>query len=219
MSISEWKEKEKAQRRQEIINIAENLFIARGYDGVTMEEVAKQAGLAIGTSYLYFRNKESLFSAVVVRRVAEFTRNLRKAANKGSNGAEKLYATGEALYEFYKRYPEVFRMFVLDVQSPRFSGDDENSRELAKLAKENGLITQQLIEEGIADGSLRPDLDPMMTTFFGIIALQNIIGLHSGFEAMFRSVGLSHEEFVKYSRDLVARSIANTAITNGNNGE
>jgi TetR/AcrR family transcriptional regulator len=210
MSISEWKEKEKAQRRQEIINLAENLFIARGYDGVTMEEVAKQAGLAIGTLYLYFRNKESLFSAVVVRRVAEFNSLLREAANKGSNGAEKLNATGEALYEFYKNYPGVFQIFVHDLQSTRFSGDDENTRELARLSKENFQITQQLIEEGIADGSLRPDLNPMMTTFFGIIALQNIIGLHAGFEAMFRILGLSHEEFVHYSRDLVARSIANT---------
>jgi AcrR family transcriptional regulator len=213
MSISEWKEREKAQRRQEIVSIAEKLFIARGYDGVTMEEVAKQASLAIGTLYLYFKNKDSMFSAVVVRRVVEFNRQLMESANKGSNGAEKLYATGEAFYEFYKNYPEVFRMFVHDAQSSRFSGDDENTRELAKLARENGRITLRFIEEGIADGSLRPDLDPVMTTFFGIIALQNIIGLQTGFEAMFHSAGISHERFVKYSRDLIARSIANATIT------
>lgn len=217
MSISEWKEKEKAQRRQEIINIAEKLFIARGYDGVTMEEVAKQAGLAIGTLYLYFKNKDALFSAVVLRRVAEFNHQLKEYANKGSNGAEKLYATGEALYEFHKKYPEVFGMFVHDAQSPRFSGDDENSRELAKLARENGQITLRLIKEGIADGSLRPDLDPVMATFFGIITLQNIIGLSAGFEAMFKSAGISHEKFVTYSRDLMARSIANTTTVSKEN--
>jgi AcrR family transcriptional regulator len=218
MSISEWKEREKAQRREEIVNIAENLFIASGYDGVTMEVVARQAGLAIGTLYLYFKNKESLFSAVVVRRVAEFNRQLRESANKGSNGAEKIYATGEALHEFYKKYPEIFRMFVLDMQSSGFSGDDENTRELAKLSRDNFRIAQHFVEEGIADGSLRQDINPMMTTFFGIIALQNVIGLHPGFEAMFRSAGLSHEEFVMYSRDLVARSIA-SMTKNGNHGE
>ncbi len=218
MSISEWKEREKAQRRQEIINIAENLFIVKGYDGVTMEEVAKQAGIAIGTLYLYFKNKDSLFYAVVQRRIVELKHLLEEAANKGSNGAERLYATDEVSLEFSKKYPGIFEIFVHEMQSSKFS-HDENTREMAKLGREIYLVLLKYIEEGTADGSLRPGLNPIMTTFFWMIAMQNIVSLGSVLEEAFRSAGLSHEEFVEYSRDLLARSVANVTIENGNNGE
>jgi TetR/AcrR family transcriptional regulator len=218
MSISEWKEREKAQRRQEIINIAENLFIAKGYDGVTIEEVAKQAGLAIGTLYLYFKNKDSLFYAVVQRRIVELKHLLEDAANKGSNGAERLFATDEVSLEFSKKYPGIFEIFVHEMQSSRFS-HDESTREMAKLGREIYLVLLKYIEEGTADGSLRPGLNPVMTTFFWMIAMQNIVSLGSVLEEAFRAVGLSHEEFVEYSRDLLARSVTNVTIENGNNGE
>lgn len=207
MSISEWKEREKAHRRQEIIAIAEGLFISRGYDGVTMEGVAKQAGLAIGTLYIYFKNKESLYGAVVLRGMIVLNDMFKEAVKKGANGAEKLDATGKAFYDNYSKNPEMFRMCVNYSQSFGLTTHNESAIEIMRLGRENFNISCQCIEEGIADGSLRKDLDTVFTALFGIISLQNIIGLAPGFEAIFKATGLSHERFVEYSRDLIARSI------------
>ncbi|MGO4704361.1 TetR/AcrR family transcriptional regulator [Microvirga sp. 2MCAF38] len=54
---------EKAKRRQ-ILDGAREVFLARGFDGASMGEIAKTAGVSKGTLYVYFDSKEALFEAL-----------------------------------------------------------------------------------------------------------------------------------------------------------
>ena len=54
-----------AERRQAIIEAALDEFIARGFTATRLDDVAKRAGVAKGTIYLYFRDKESLFQELI----------------------------------------------------------------------------------------------------------------------------------------------------------
>jgi AcrR family transcriptional regulator len=54
---------ESAKRRQ-ILEGARKVFLARGFDGASMGEIAKVAGVSKGTLYVYFDSKESLFEAL-----------------------------------------------------------------------------------------------------------------------------------------------------------
>jgi AcrR family transcriptional regulator len=56
---------QKMQRQEEILAAAFHVFAAHGYEATRIDEVARQAGIAKGTIYLYFRDKEQLFRAVV----------------------------------------------------------------------------------------------------------------------------------------------------------
>jgi len=53
-----------ADKRRAIIEAAQELFTTVGYETTTMAHVAKQAGVAVGTVYLYFKNKNDLLIAV-----------------------------------------------------------------------------------------------------------------------------------------------------------
>jgi len=55
----------KLHRQEEILAAAFKVFAAHGYEAARIDEVARQAGIAKGTIYLYFRDKEQLFRAVV----------------------------------------------------------------------------------------------------------------------------------------------------------
>ena len=57
----------KDARPAEIVEAAEEVFAARGFAAATLDEVARKAGVAKGTLYLYFDTKEDLFRAVVRR--------------------------------------------------------------------------------------------------------------------------------------------------------
>ncbi|MCS7101460.1 MAG: TetR/AcrR family transcriptional regulator [Burkholderiaceae bacterium] len=65
----------KQERPRELLAAALDLFVERGYAGTRLDDVAARAGVAKGTLYLYFANKEELFKAVVreniVRNIAE----------------------------------------------------------------------------------------------------------------------------------------------------
>lgn len=56
---------ESAKRRQ-ILEGARQVFLARGFDGASMGEIAKVAGVSKGTLYVYFDSKESLFAALTL---------------------------------------------------------------------------------------------------------------------------------------------------------
>ena len=54
----------KAQRRDQILEAAFQVFAVKGYAEARLDDVARQAGIAKGTIYLYFKDKEQLFRAV-----------------------------------------------------------------------------------------------------------------------------------------------------------
>lgn len=59
------REARSAERREAILAAALDEFSARGFEGARLDDVAKRAGIAKGTIYLYFRDKETLFQELV----------------------------------------------------------------------------------------------------------------------------------------------------------
>src|SRR5579863_6741866 len=57
-------EDEGAKRRQ-IVDGARAMFLAQGFDAASMNDIARAAGVSKGTLYVYFKNKEELFEAIV----------------------------------------------------------------------------------------------------------------------------------------------------------
>ena len=111
MSIAERKEREKEQRRSDILAAAEKLFFARGYDGVTMDDIAKAVELNKATLYLYFKDKESLYFTVVLRGVRILNAMVREHEGNGDTGSDKLWEIGRAYVTFAKKHPDYNRAY------------------------------------------------------------------------------------------------------------
>ena len=54
----------KAARREEILAAARRVFALRGFRGTTIADIAEEAGIALGTIYLYFASKDDVFAAL-----------------------------------------------------------------------------------------------------------------------------------------------------------
>ena len=67
MGTLDRRKREKDKRRNRIIGAAEKVLFAKGYQAATMDDVATEAELGKGTLYLYFKNKEELIIALLVR--------------------------------------------------------------------------------------------------------------------------------------------------------
>ena len=57
-------EQARAARRDEILSAARRVFAERGFRGTTIADIAEEAGIALGTIYLYFASKEEVFAAL-----------------------------------------------------------------------------------------------------------------------------------------------------------
>jgi AcrR family transcriptional regulator len=83
---------DKAPRKTELLESAIAVFAQRGYQATTMEEIAENAGVSKGMLYIYFKNKEALFSAVF-RWFGQMTGEMmRKAVQRSDDEVQQLHA-------------------------------------------------------------------------------------------------------------------------------
>ena len=58
------KERERKARKELIIDVTEKIIEERGFENITMDEIAEKAEMGKGSLYLYFKNKNSIFLAI-----------------------------------------------------------------------------------------------------------------------------------------------------------
>lgn len=116
MSISERKEREREQRRHEILKAAQQVFFRHGFDKTSMEMVAEECQLAKGTLYLYFKSKEELYVSLVQDGIEILDAMMAHEIEKRMPFDEKLLAMVRAYFEFTQSHHEHFAVFkMIDV--------------------------------------------------------------------------------------------------------
>lgn len=85
------------ERKAEIIDAAHDLFQAKGYEKVTMQDVMNRLGIAKGTIYHYFRSKDELLEAVIEKTSEKLIAKMRTAVKQSKgNALEKMKALVKA---------------------------------------------------------------------------------------------------------------------------
>ena len=131
MPIKSRKEREKEQRRKDIIDAAEKLFFEKGYDNVSMNDISKIVELSKATLYLYFENKEELFFAIVLRGTRILNAMIREAVAAAENGIDKVTSFRRAYHEFTVNYHDYIRIYNY-FQSERFDMENIVNSEYAE---------------------------------------------------------------------------------------
>ncbi len=85
------------ESRKKIINAAMDVFSGRGYAEANIREIAKKAGISIGSIYLYFKNKEELYKDIIsdkrreMAAMTEMTVEQAKSATEALSGFLRLH--------------------------------------------------------------------------------------------------------------------------------
>lgn len=104
MGIQERKQREKEQRKKQIMEAAKIVFSAKGFNRATMEEIAGEAELSPGTLYLYFKNKEELHTSLSINILQYLTQQIRTAVleQEGMDPMAKLMALKDVFMDVYE---------------------------------------------------------------------------------------------------------------------
>lgn len=95
----------RAFKREAILQAARKIFAREGLDGATLRAIAAEAGIAVGTVYLHYPAKESLYAELLAGSLADLQKHLREAVAKAASG-EELMAGALAFYDFYRQRPD-----------------------------------------------------------------------------------------------------------------
>jgi TetR/AcrR family transcriptional regulator len=194
MGISERRRREKEQRKTEITDAAERLFFSRGYEDVSMEDIAREVELNKATLYLYFENKETLFATIVLRGIGILKEKYRECMEKQVPGIDKVALMGKAYYQFSLEYPDYLRLIHF-YGSERFSKENPYTAEIGKGYGTCRRILQDAIQEGIDDGTIRADLDPFLTSMYLMISFMGILSMEDKWKRVIEAEGFSYGVF------------------------
>lgn len=155
------------QKEQTIIRAAQTIFLVHGFYGTTMSMIAKASGVADGTLYTYFKNKEALARAVV----SEFYKDLTSATQKG---VDALSTTEERLrFLALNHLTEVMSKWQILEMLPLIHSDLEQygMSEFFELNKAYARIFDRVIKDGKSHGDIKPGLTAWIVRdiFFGAL--------------------------------------------------
>lgn len=159
------KEREVARTRRDILEAAARVFAQRGYHGATMEDVATEAGFAVGSLYNYFRGKEQIYASLL-QMVSEEFESLQQQPPVGSLAfQQRLEWLMRSAFALVEKHREFFVMFLTEHGDLSWALSHEA---LEGLRQRRRLWTDHmaaLMADGIAEGVLRP-LDPRDLAYF-----------------------------------------------------
>jgi TetR/AcrR family fatty acid metabolism transcriptional regulator len=160
-----------SERRRTILRAAIDVFARKGYHGCRIADVAREAGVAYGLVYHYFKNKDELLETVVETGWSGFVSRMRAVAEDESASLEqKVRGIADVAFEAYRVDPRAVKVLILEVaRSP--AGTQVVSRQQAFL--DTIRMSAEMFARAQATGELRADLDPMLcaSLLFGAIEL------------------------------------------------
>jgi len=201
------KEREREIRRKDIIGAAERLFFADDYENVTMNDIAKEAEMARGTLYQYFKNKDDIHAAIAIRAAKMIGETFQELLNKDQTGIEKVRSICEFYYDFYKKYPGYYKAYyhagMFDLKgSPTLD-------QLRQIRKNSFQEAVNAVKVGMEDGSIRENLDPVVTTLYMLATANNINNISPVTQMYMDEYGLTHDMLFELTLDMAIRSIEN----------
>jgi AcrR family transcriptional regulator len=159
MGVKERKERDRQDKRERILQSAHQLFLEKGFDEISIRNIAEAIEYSPATIYLYFKDKNEIFFALHGEAFKIFNSFLGSVVNI-KNPFDRLINLGEKYMEFAAAHPKYYDiMFIMNAPM----NCDENSENWQEGAKAHCFL-ESIVEEGKRNGYFK-NLDPKILSF------------------------------------------------------
>lgn len=207
-----WHEKVKNKNREEIIEAGKKLFLKYNFIDVNIKDVCAKASISRVTFYKHFKSIDELVFEVQMNILRHMVQCIRSTIDNELSGKEVIQSMLYAWINFAKKYTDEMKfIFLFDF----YYGAHEPNEEL-KIKYKNFIFAgdtsnffNDAINKGIADKSLRADLDTMKVdclifqTIMGMLQRMSYINLPVKYDVV------SDDDIAKLVVNMIIKSISN----------
>jgi AcrR family transcriptional regulator len=118
VGLLERRGKEKDSRKKLILKSARTLFFKKGFNNVTVDEIAKSSELGKGSIYLYFNSKEEIYAQILLNDIEDFNQQVFVLLNKKKTAADLLVEFSYIYVDFFYNDGELFRILMTYMLQP-----------------------------------------------------------------------------------------------------
>ena len=145
-------------KREAILRAAIKVFAGKGYFNSKVADIAKEAGIADGTVYLYFKSKDEILHSVFDRAMEEFISEGKRELAQFQNAEDKLRRIAQLHLEKLGADREMAIVFQVELRGSTKFMEEFSAAGFAEYLD----IIRQTIEDGQASGVFRKDLKPII---------------------------------------------------------
>jgi TetR/AcrR family transcriptional regulator len=154
------KERERLQRRNEILDIALKLFSEQGFRNVSMQQIAEASEFAVGTLYNFFESKETLFEELINTTGQQVLSEFLEVLNEPGSEKDILRAFIMIQPKFLVKHGKIIKLYFSEIgaQNLQFS----KIHDVSNIHKIINSRLSEIIAQGIQKGLFRA-VDPEIT--------------------------------------------------------
>jgi len=167
----------KNDKYKRILEAAVKVFAKQGFYQSTISQIAKEARVADGTIYLYFKNKDDILVQFFNYKTKQVFERFKKEVEKGKNSKDKLLNLIRYHLKVFQRNKDMAVLYQSETHQSNRLAEDQ-IKEMSKMYLD---IISEIVEQGQQEGSIRKDLYMGLVKRFIIGSVDEVINtwLHS----------------------------------------
>ncbi len=159
MGVKERKERDKVEMRERILNSAHQLFLDRGFEEVSIRNIAEAIEYSPATIYLYFKDKNEIFYALHGEAFKMFNQHMAGLAHI-ADPFDRLIAMGEEYVRFFEEHPKYYEIMFL-TESPMDCEENQDKWQEGQKALQ---FLESILVQCQAQGRFK-GMDPQVLAF------------------------------------------------------
>jgi AcrR family transcriptional regulator len=177
MGVKERREREKSETRDKILDAARELFVAEGFEGVSMRKVAEKIEYSPTAIYVHFADKQELFRELCHQDYARLAEVFQSSA-MSTDPIERLKQIGAIYVDFGTRYPNHYQ-FMFMTPHPPHEPDEVDREVMGNPEMDAYAFLKWAVQQALDAGCFRQELNDtelisqtLWASVHGIISLQ-----------------------------------------------
>src|SRR5919106_6999904 len=152
-------------RRRQILDAAVRVFARQGFHHCRVSDIAREAGVAYGLVYHYFKSKEQVLNELFSERWSLLLAAIEEVDAQPIPPREKLDSVAGFIVDSYRHDPELMKVIVVEVTR---AANSFGRTHLPEIRQAYDLIAK-IVADAQAQGSFRRDIDPTFASmwFYG----------------------------------------------------
>lgn len=195
--------------RDNIINASEKLFLSKGAESTTMDDIAGEAGYSKATLYVHFKNKDEIISSITLTGMKMFLELVRACIAEHKDFKSQYYALCYAIVDFQREHPFYYENILTEINVDlELEETPKIYHEIYEVGEQINLQILAMFQDGVTQGAIRKDiLLPQASIIFwgSIYGITNMLMQKKKYFT--KCLQISGSEFLQYSFELLYQSI------------
>ena len=195
--------------KEQIAEAAGRLFMQKGIEGTSMNDIVKESGYGKATVYVYFKNKDEIIGLLALNSMKILLGKIKIVVNENKTCEEQYYGICSELVSFQNEFPDYFIIAMSSINVDLESDDIlETEKETYCVGQQINEVLEKFIRTGIENKELNNDLLLPQTIFSLWGAISGIIIMGNNKEEYIKkTMNMNKKQFLDYSFKLLFKTL------------